>query len=197
MKPPAPVVPLASLNRQAESAERTVLGAAMLDPVVLGAYGVEAGDWLIPWHAECWDRLVTLRADPVASALTGADWTTAVLTAAWMWAEGHDARTGAKVEPSAVAALVRECPTPMAAAYALRVVRRCAQARRIYDACAAAMEAIAHGDDVGEVACGLLPVVTAAVPPPRVDDFRASLEASPDPLPAASPWSAHLPRVSP
>lgn len=183
-----------ALSRQAQEAERAVLGAAILDPVVVDNLIIAPDDWLIPWHERCWARLVAFRAEPLPSCLVGAEWTEAVLLAAWGWSASHDwVRDGAKVEASELVALMKACPTPIGAAYAVRVLRSCAKVRRLQDACAIAIESLSHGVDLDTVAQTLLPIVEASVSPPRLDPEQFFMREDTTPAPLPKQWADLLP----
>ena len=177
---------------KADSAERDLIGAAVLDGRVVDQFVkyVRVEDFGSPPAACVWVRLVKLRRDPFAADMVPSDWMAAVMMAAWDWGNESPVNTFGVT-------YVTECaaagPTMHGALYAYRIMREEANRRRLAEALAVASDALKAQRPLSEVAAGLRAAV-ADIPPPEDGSFLASLhepeDREPEPLPDA--WAAHL-----
>lgn len=185
---------------KADTAERDLVGAAVLDPSVVDQFAayVRIEDFAMPPAAEVWRRLVRLRADPFAFALAGEDWMSAVMTAAWDW--GNEEPRGT-FGPAFVSDCMMAAPTVEGALFAYRVMREEAVRRRFAESLHRALDGLKTAASVALVA-RILRNDIAGIPEPDDGAFLASLEDAQEAREAAErkaeplpePWAAHLTR---
>ncbi len=157
-----------STQQASISAERSMLGLAIRDPLVLDEYaGILAdGDWYRPQHAALWRRLLAMREDAQHARSDSEAWMGAVLVEAFGW--------GQEVDGAAyVSGLISDSPASgHAAGYYARTLTAASLARSIRDAAALTVERIDHGADPAEVLAGYESAMAAL-------SLRASVQASP------------------
>lgn len=145
--------------------ERSLLGCALLDPVVIDEHGhtLLPLDWFRPQHAELWDRLRQLRDDPQYSRMD-AGWTDVILMHAFDWGDAVEG-------PAYVAGLMSAAPSIEAAPTFAARCKGHAQTEAVKQAATRLLEALKAGTPTADA----LAVHEAALEAVR---HRDSLERS-------------------
>lgn len=155
------------MSKTATAAERSLLGAAILDPYIVDEHAgtLTDADWYRPQHAALWRRLAALRADPEHARADAGAWTAAVLHEAYAW--------GQEVDGVAYVSLVaKEAPEPQSAGYFMRAIQSEALGRMVRDAARLAVEQIDNGQPPSTVLTGFESTLANLA-------ARASVQASP------------------
>ena len=149
-------------------AEATLLGLAIVDPLVVDEYAghLTDADFWRPPHANLWRRLVEMRENPQHARAEGEAWSSAVMVEAFSW--GQDVDSGAHV-----VGLASKAPGSSGAApYYVRTMQAASLGRALKMAAAVVVEQVDRGDPPATVLAGYEATLAALT-------LRASVQASP------------------